>query len=166
MQIKFCLHALAPLMSSITHLLFVVLWYYKHTFLATSDWYGSDYWGRWNLHPFSSQQSAVCLGGTSNGNIPRWSSDWDWHFFFFFLDAPPPSPKEPPSWVPARIMMKLRLRGLISENGNVWAVTQLTSTFCLNEVVLCFIPGKSHLSHSGTVGLSKVAVKTHICHIC
>lgn len=85
-------------MSSITHLLFVVVWYCKQIWFQqqswTSHWYGNDYWGRWNLHPFSSQQSALCLGGTSNGNIPRWSSDWDWHSFGILSEYFFPPPKE------------------------------------------------------------------------
>lgn len=97
MQIKSCLHTLAPLMSSITHLLFVVMWYYKHICFqqetGTSGWYGSDYWGGWNLHSFSSQENALPPRGTSDGNILRWSSDWGWNSFSivsgcFFFSTP------------------------------------------------------------------------------
>lgn len=60
-------------MCSITHLLFVVIWYCKLIWFqqqsGTSDGYGSDYWGRWNLCRFSSWQSALCLEGMSDGTF-------------------------------------------------------------------------------------------------
>lgn len=155
-------------MSSISHLLFVVVWYCKQMRLqqqsGTSDWCGCDYWGRWNFQPFSSRQCALGLGGTSNGNIPRWSSDWDWHCFFV-------SPSFSPLKESAFMSSRQDYDAVENERFNQWEWQYsghnrpYFTVFSFVLMRLYFASFQVYLSHSVPVGLPKVAVK-HTCHIC
>lgn len=144
MQIKSCLYALVPLMSPITHLLFVVVWYCKQIWFrqqsGTSEWDGSDYWGRWNLHPFSSP-SALCLcrsrqwktfqNGFQIGTdtcLPSWLDVFFFRLHFHEFQAG--------LWCSWDWEIK-------SLRVAVFPAAELTSLVflpCLNEVVLCFVP--------------------------
>lgn len=151
-------------MSSITHLLFVVgryckqIWFQQQS--GTSDWYGSDYWGRWNLQCFSSRQSALCLRGTSYGNIPKWASDWDWHLFFFI---PFYSPLKESAFMSSR----RDYDAFETERFNQWEQRQylghnrayLTVFFSFVLMRLHFASFQVHLSHSVPVGFVKSGCK-------
>lgn len=144
MQIKPCLYALVPLMSSITHLLFVVVWYCKQIWFrqqsGTSEWDGSDYWGRWNLHPFSSP-SALCLAGAGNRKHskmvfrlgltlvcrPRWMS-------FFFSACTFMSSRQDYDAVETERLNHWEWQYFLQQSLPRWFFSRL------NEVVLCFIP--------------------------
>lgn len=156
-------------MSSITHLSFVVLWFYKHICFqqqsGTSDWYGNDYWGRWNLHSFSSRESALCLGGTRDGNILRWSSDWGWHSFGIRSGCFFPPPKET-----AFTSSRQDYDAVETERFNQceWQYSGRNRAYLtVFSFVLMRLYFASFLGSltSVPVGLSKVAVKTHMSHM-
>lgn len=144
------------LMSSITHILFVSVWYCKQIWLeqqsGTLDSCGNDYRGRWNLHPFSLQQSAICLEGMSTGNIPKWSwigtDTLTWCFpFFFYL----------PMWVLNRIGIYLGFPSKEMAEFFIFPNKVVIYLITWNTVMLCFCI---------SVEQSKMPVKTHVNPIC
>lgn len=108
------------------------------------------------------------------GIFQRCLLDWDWHPFDFLHWTPPSLPPTPHPLAPkesAFMSWRQDYKAVETERFNQWewqclGCNRAYILLCLNELVLCLISLEVQHLHSVSVRLSKVAVKTTICHIC